>query len=216
MDPQALLELYGLEGRQAAGAAWLNRVEHAWQCARLARNAGAAPSLQLAAWLHELGDLMAGHPATAAPDGPDQTLARSETGAAQRAAAVLQPLFGDTVSEPIALRLQARRCLASTKPDFRRRLSAAELEAVEREGGLQSAREARAFLQRPYAPQAIKLCLWDMDAHDPTLRPPSLEGVLDTLRRLMWLLQASEPLRTGTWLRTPRPTLRQPKAAPAV
>jgi predicted HD phosphohydrolase len=196
MDRSAILELYALEVSGTRSAEGMNRVQHGWQCARLARNAGAAPSLQLAAWLHELGEMRMG-------------LHDSETGiagevhavdAARHGAAWLEPLFGAAVAEPVALQAAARRCLASTKPDFRRRIPAAWLARIERDGGLQTPREARSFLQRPYAPQAIRLCLWDADAQDPGLWPPSLDGALDTLRRLMWLLQTSAPLRAAVMM----------------
>jgi predicted HD phosphohydrolase len=190
MELAAILELYALEGRGTRLNVGMNRVQHAWQCARLARNAGAAPSLQLAAWLHEMGEMRRGlHDPEAGLAGEGHAVAPARQGAAW-----LEPLFGAAVAEPVALQAAARRCLASTKPDFRRRIPAGWLAQIERDGGLQTPREARLFLQRSYAPQAIRLCLWDADAHDPGLWPPSLESALDTLRRLMWLLQTAAPL----------------------
>lgn len=193
MDRAAILELYALEASRTDSAMGMNRVQHAWQCARLARNAGAAPSLQLAAWLHELGEMRLGSPGFGAGTAGEV----QAVDAARQGAAWLEPLFGAAVAEPVALQAAARRCLASTKPDFRCRIPAAWLARIEREGGLQTPREARLFLQRPYAPQAIRLCLWDADAQDPGSWPPSLDGALDTLRRLMWLLQTAAPLRTA-------------------
>jgi predicted HD phosphohydrolase len=193
MDRAAILELYAWEGRRTRLAVGMNRVQHAWQCARLARNAGAAPSLQLAAWLHELGEMRRGlHDPEAGLAGEGHAVDPARQGAAW-----LEPLFGAAVAEPVALQAAARRCLASTKSDFRRRIPAEWLARIEHDGGLQTPREARLFLQRPYAPQAIRLCLWDADAQDPSLWPPSLDGALDTLRRLMWLLQTEAPLRAA-------------------
>lgn len=193
MDRAEILELYASAGSGPPLPTGLNRVQHAWQCARLARNAGAAPSLQLAAWLHELGELrlgLNGGAPAATPDG-------EAVDPAQLSAAWLEPLFGPAVAEPVALQAAARRCLASTKADFRRRVPAGWLARIEHEGGLQTPLEARAFLQRPFAPRAIRLCLWDVEAQDPGLWPPSIDAALDTLRRLMWLLQSSVPLRAS-------------------
>jgi predicted HD phosphohydrolase len=199
MDPAAILELYAGHGRRSTGAGLPNRLHHAWQCARLARNAGASPSLQLAAWLHELGDLLAQDDA-----GPFGTVAHAAAAApgpsaAERGAALLEPLFGAAVARPVGLQRRALRCLASSKPDVRRRLGAAAHAQLQDDGGLLTPSEARAFLQVPMAPQAIRLCLWDLDAQDPELRPPSLDGALDTMRRLMWLLQTSASLRSSRW-----------------
>lgn len=201
MDRAAILDLYARGGGLAAVAAHRRRLQHAWQCARLARNAGASPSLQLAAWLHDLGGVLsevdAGQPQPAGgADGADVHA---------RAAAVLAPLFGPGVARPIGLQGQALRCLASTKPAFRKRMPPEALASLEREGGLQSLGEARTFLQEPFAPQAIRLCLWGVDARDPALSPPSVDGALDSLRRLMWLLHTSAPTRSAGWVRGVRP-----------
>ena len=194
MDRAEILELYALEGRSPPLCGGMSRVQHAWQCARLARNAGAAPSLQLAAWLHEVGELRMALSGSATKSAGEGDVADPS----QQSARWLEPLFGPTVARPVALQEAAYRCLASTKPDFRRRMPNEWQARIEQEGGPQTLLEARAFLQRPFAPQAIRLCLWDAEAQDPHLRPPSLEGALDALRRLMWLLQTSPPLRAAT------------------
>jgi predicted HD phosphohydrolase len=188
VDRQAILELYARCGSQPPDDGNVGALQHAWQCARLARQAGASPALQLAGWLHELGSLAVCEPTA---DGAAPGLA-----AEARAEAWLQPLFGPGVARPVALLAQARRCLASTKPDFRKALPPPAQRALEDDGGLLSPVEARAFLQLPYAPQALRLCLWDQASCDPRLHPPSPAGALDTLRRLMWLLGSATPLRT--------------------
>jgi predicted HD phosphohydrolase len=199
MDRHVIFDLYTAEGWGRPGAEGLNRVQHAWQCARLARHAGAAPSLQLAAWLHELEQVLADPAPWLASQGA------VTTAAGLGGAGLLERLFGPSVAQPVALLRNARRCLASTKADFRRNLPTTAWAEVERDGGLQTPAEARSFLQLPYAPRAIRLCLWDLEAQDPGLQPPSLQGALDSLRRLMWLLESAEPLRSAKWSGTTRP-----------
>jgi predicted HD phosphohydrolase len=201
MDRQAILSMYAYEGGAATGVVARRRLQRSWHCARLARNAGASPSLQLAAWLHELGVVLAE---------ADASQAGSSVGAPgadhhSRAATVLAPLFGQGVARPVGLQGQALRCLASSKPAFRKRMSAEALASLEEEGGIQSLNEAREFLQAPFAPQAIRLCLWAVDARDPALSPPSMDAALDSLRRLMWLLQTAPSTRSAGWARGARP-----------
>lgn len=202
MQPRTILELYERRGFRASGTAGVSPLQHAWQCGRLARAAGASPSLQLAAWLHDLGHLLdEGAPSLQPLDRADETraaasaawnvaaLRRHRNQHALRGAAVLLPLFGPTVSGPIALHAEAKRCLAALRPAYRRNLSAAALHQLALEGGAMPLPEARAFMQRPHAPAALRLRLWDDAARDPHVEPPSFNAALDTAARLMRLLE---------------------------
>lgn len=188
MDTHTILALYASSGQERDAAAGVGALQHAWQCARMARGAGASPSLQLAAWLHDLGHLMPGDDGLPRVRGPND---RHEL----RAAEALLPLFGPSVAEPVALHVLAKRCLASTKVAYRIGLSPEALRRLELQGGLMPNAEARAFLQRPFAPQAMRLRLWDDAARNEALLPPSRAGALEALRRLMWLQGAGAPNR---------------------
>jgi predicted HD phosphohydrolase len=179
MESLAILDLFvqaDVAARQREG---LTPLQHGWQCARLARGAGAAPALQLAAWLHDIGHLL-----------EDAGTGEVAAGHEARGAAVLLPLFGHRVAEPVALHGLAKRCLVGTRPGYRRLLSPQAQHRLAAHGGPLPIGQARAFLQRPYAPQAIRLRLWDDAAHDPALHPPSQAGALDALLRLMRWVQA--------------------------
>jgi predicted HD phosphohydrolase len=191
MDHRKILDLYERQGLRASVPGGLSPLQHGWQCARLARNAGAAPSLQLAAWLHDLGHLVGAEAATgggAADDGGAALPLQHRNPHARRGAALLLPLFGASVSGPVALHVEAKRCMATLRPDYRRALSSAALHQLALQGGAMPLHEARAFLQRPHAPAALRLRLWDDGARDPHLWPPSASAALDALARLMRLL----------------------------
>ena len=178
MDTATIVGLYASKGHLAYDGEGVSQLQHGWQCARLARHAGAAPALQLAAWLHDLGHLM-----TALTGSP--TLQGIDDQHENRAAAVLLPLFGPRVAEPVALHVQAKRCLVATKPEYLRLLSPDSVRSLALQGGPMPIDEARAFLQRPHAPAAMRLRMWDDVAKSPGLQPPSAVAALEELQRLM-------------------------------
>lgn len=183
MDAATIVDLYATKGHLAYEGEGVSQLQHGWQCARLARHAGAGPALQLAAWLHDLGHLMTALAGTPTLQGIDD---RHEG----RAAAVLLPLFGPRVAEPVALHVLAKRCLVATKPEYLRLLSPDSVRSLALQGGPMPIDEARAFLQRPHAPAAMRLRMWDDVAKSPPLQPPSQAAALDGLLRLMRCVQA--------------------------
>lgn len=208
MDPFEILELYERPGLRAARADGLSPLQHAWQCARLARAAGATPELQLAAWLHDLGQLVTCDKARASLSTIPH---RSQH--ALRGATALLPLFGAQVSGPVALQVEAKRCLAALRPAYQKAMSAADVHRLALQGGPMAAEEARAFLQRPHAPAALRLRLWDDAAHDPDARPPSVDAALDALARLMRLLGPAAHRVPGAT--APAPAFSRPLRRPA-
>jgi phosphonate degradation associated HDIG domain protein len=178
MDLQAIHDLYATQGHLAYEGEGVSQLQHAWQCGRLARHAGAAPALQLAAWLHDLGHLMSDHEGSPTLRGIDD---RHEA----TAAAVLLPLFGPRVSEPLGLHVEAKRCLVATKPEYLKMLSPDSLRSLALQGGPMAIDAARTFLQRPGAAAAMRLRMWDDVAKSPGLQPPSTQAALESLRGLM-------------------------------
>lgn len=187
MDTAAIVDLYATKGHLAYDGEGVSQLQHGWQCARLARHAGAAPALQLAAWLHDLGHLMTDLDGSPTLHGIDD---QHES----RAAGVLLPLFGPRVAEPVALHVQAKRCLVATKPEYLRLLSPDSQRSLVLQGGPMPIEEARAFLQRPHAPAAMRLRMWDDVAKSPYLRPPSEAAALDVLASLMRVVRVGVPM----------------------
>lgn len=152
--------------------------QHAWQCGQLALRAQASPALQAAAWLHDLGHLLDGETETPTLHGHDD---RHET----RAAALLEPLFGAAVAQPVALHVEAKRYLVATQADYAARLSADSQRSLALQGGPMRLAEAQAWRARPHADDALRLRVWDDLAKDPAWWPPSRGQAMDELAALL-------------------------------
>jgi len=176
LDP--LLDLYRRRGDLHYEGEGVTQLQHGWQCGELALRAGATPELQLAAWLHDLGHLVSVLPGTPTTQGLDD---RHES----VAAALLRPLFGDVVAEPVALHVQAKRYLVGAQPGYRERLSADSLRSLALQGGPMDAAEQAAFGRRPFAGDAIRLRAWDDAAKTPGWQAPDRAAAIDALAALM-------------------------------
>jgi phosphonate degradation associated HDIG domain protein len=152
--------------------------QHAWQCGQLARQAKAAPTLQVAAWLHDVGHLLDGETDTPSLQGHDD---RHEA----RASALLAPVFGAAVAQPVALHVQAKRYLVATQPDYAGQLSADSRRSLALQGGPMPAAEAAAWRAQAHAGDALRLRIWDDRAKNPAWTPASFEAALGELRVLL-------------------------------
>lgn len=132
----------------------VTQLQHAWQCAHLARKSGATPALQLASWLHDIGHLLVAWPGTPTLLGQDD---RHEV----VAAAVLLPLWGAAVAEPVRLHVQAKRYLVTRQPSYRNKLSEDSIRSLRLQGDLLSEDECREFEASPYHRDALMLRIWD-------------------------------------------------------
>lgn len=178
MHADPILDLFARRGDLQYDGEGITQLQHAWQCGRLAARAGAGPALQLAAWLHDLGHLIADLGETPTARGLDD---RHEVVAAE----VLRPLFGDAVADPVALHVQAKRCLVATSAGYRDRLSPDSQRSLALQGGPMTVAEAEAFMARPYAADALRLRAWDDTGKDATLPLPPAATVLQELSALM-------------------------------
>jgi phosphonate degradation associated HDIG domain protein len=184
MDLDDIAALYAERGHFAYEGEGVTQWQHAWQSARLARLAQAAPALELAAWLHDLGHLMSGLAGTPTLDGVDD---RHE----EVAARALRPLFGDAVAAPVALHVAAKRYLVATAPGYRERLSADSVRSLALQGGPMSNAECEAFRRLPHAGDALRLRAWDEAAKDAALLPPDPAAAQAELRALMGALMGA-------------------------
>jgi phosphonate degradation associated HDIG domain protein len=178
MDRSELLALWAQRGQLSYQGEGVTQLQHGWQCARLARQAGASRALQLASWLHDLGHLMTGLDGTPSLRGIDDT--HESIGAA-----VLEPLFGAAVSRPVALHVAAKRFLVATQPAYRGALSSDAARSLALQGGAFSAEACRNFVAQPWARDALRLRVWDDQAKVAALRPPSDKVVLAELTAVM-------------------------------
>lgn len=178
MTSDEIIALVAVRGDMAYEGEGVTQLLHGWQTARLALRAHAAPSLQLAAWLHDLGHLMtdlAGTP----------TLRGVDDGHEHLAARVLSSTFGAEVAEPVALHVMAKRCLVGMRADYLGRLSADSVRSLALQGGPMAPAQVEDFLARPFARDAIRLRTWDDQAKDTRLQPDSAQQALEDLHALM-------------------------------
>jgi phosphonate degradation associated HDIG domain protein len=144
--------LYAGQGGLSYGES-ITQTEHALQCAALAEAAGAAPSLVVAALLHDVGHLL------------EQDEMMAEHGLDDRhefvGAQALKGLFGEAVRGPIALHVRAKRYLCFRQAGYLQSLSPASQTSLDLQGGPFEAMEAEAFERLPYSTDALTLRRFD-------------------------------------------------------
>jgi len=134
----------------------VSQLDHALQCAALARASTAAPSLVVASLLHDIGHLLDldDH----AGDVGDFTIDHHHE---LRGARELATLFPPEVTAPIALHVEAKRYCCAVDPSYLGSLSPGSLRSLATQGGPMTADEAARFKALPRAADAIALRRWD-------------------------------------------------------
>lgn len=164
-DPVAeIAAIFSTEGASEYLGEAVTQAEHMRQAGTLARSAGASDALVAAALLHDVGHFerrgaepaISGHDLMAGTDNH-----HSDTGAAW-----LSRWFGEAVTEPVRLHVQAKRYLCATEPDYFATLSPASVYTLGVQGGPMSADEVAAFEAEPYAKDAVTLRRWDEAAKE--------------------------------------------------
>ena len=172
--------LFDRHGDIAYSGEPVTQLEHALQTAALAEEAGASDALITAALLHDLGHLLnlqglsVDTPTAHGIDDQHQYFALP----------FLRATFPDAVLEPIRLHVDAKRCLCAMDAHYYARLSADSVRSLALQGGVFSAEEAEAFMQRPYAVDALQLRRWDDLAKVAGQSTPNLAYFLATAARV--------------------------------
>ena len=142
-----VLDLYRRFGQEPYDEG-LPQVDHALQTAAHAVAAGAPDPTIVAALLHDVGHLL--------------DLRGDAIGAHERVGRdFLAHLFPTSVTDPIALHVEAKRYLCAVDPGYRGSLSAGSTASLERQGGPMTDDEAEAFAASPNARIAVELRRWD-------------------------------------------------------
>ena len=174
-DVDALFDLYQARGRESYGES-ITQIEHALQCAALARNAGANDALVVAALFHDVGHLVTGEQAR-----DDFDLEVDDDDHEARGARVLAPIFGPAVAQPVALHVTAKRWRCAVEPEYLERLSPASRATLTAQGGPLSPTECERFERHPGFKDAVALRDWD----DTGKRPHLDVGTLEDWRALV-------------------------------
>lgn len=151
--------LFDLHGSMAYSGEPVTQTEHALQTAALAEEAGATDELIAASFLHDLGHLLNVQGETPSARGIDDLHQYF-------ALPFLRRGFSDAVLEPIRLHVDAKRCLCAIDPGYFGKLSADSVRSLQLQGGVFSDAQAREFLLKPYAGDAVSLRRWDDLAKD--------------------------------------------------
>jgi putative nucleotidyltransferase with HDIG domain len=157
----------------------VSQLEHALQCAALARAAKAAPEEVLAALFHDIGHLIA-PPGTREMDGLGIMLHE------QLGAIWLSELgFKPSVCALVASHVEAKRYLAQRKAGYYDALSDASRGTLAFQGGPMSEEEACAFESDPKFAAKVRLRMWDEAAKLPDHEVPGLEFYETLIREHM-------------------------------
>ncbi len=174
---EQIFGLYERHGSQHYGEN-ASQLQHALQCADLARGLGCTDAMVAAALLHDIGQLMGGAGEAAEQLGID---ARHEITGAR----YLAKHFSPAVCEPVRLHVAAKRYLCAVEPTYAETLSDASILSLRLQGGPMSADEVAAFETEPFFQDAVTLRRFDDDGKQPersasdlASHRPLLEGLL--------------------------------------
>ena len=157
----------------------VTQLEHALQCAALAQQNDASPTLITSALLHDLGHfILDEHNADTAFLAMD--LNHEEIGAEY-----LAPFFPEIVTTPIRLHVPAKRYLCATDASYHDGLSEASKRSLKVQGGVMLDEEREAFEQIPHFRDALTLRRWDDLAKVKELKTAALETYRDTVQRCL-------------------------------
>lgn len=167
-----LQEVTGLllrRGQNQYGMEAISQLEHALQCAHLAEQAHELPETIVACLLHDFGHLLAAErTGTPEHDSTEDDLHQFI------ALPFLRNLFPEAVLEPIRLHVDAKRYLCLIDPGYWDELSAASKHSLEQQGGVFDEAQAQAFIDQPYAHEAVRLRRYDDLAKVPNKQVPEL------------------------------------------
>lgn len=172
-----LLSLYERNGALQYAGEPVNQIEHAWQSMRWAEQEGAGPSLQLAAFFHDLGHLFQREQGSPTLHGIDD---RHE----KIGSAVLERIFDTSVSGPVALHVDAKRYLVSLDPGYLNQLSQDSVRSLKLQGGPMTLAEQDQFKAKPFWSEAVRLRRWDEKSKVAEVSTPSMVELRATLSAL--------------------------------
>ncbi|MCY4404022.1 MAG: HD domain-containing protein [Candidatus Poribacteria bacterium] len=146
----------------------VTQLEHALQCAALAKQNNASPELITSALLHDIGHFILDEH-NADVDFLDTDLNHEEIGAEY-----LESFFPKSVTIPIRLHVPAKRYLCTTDDTYYEGLSEASKMSLKVQGGTMSEKECSSFEQIPHYRNALTLRRWDDMAKVKGIETPDL------------------------------------------
>lgn len=156
----------------------ISQLEHALQCAALARGARADDDMVVAALLHDVGHLVA----------PDDAARMPELGVVDHEAIgariVREVGLPESVVWLVAHHVAAKRYLVATRSEYAAKLSEASKATLALQGGPMNASEIAAFEAEPRWKAALRLRAWDEQAKLVGWSGPPLDDYRALVERL--------------------------------
>ncbi|MGD0385802.1 MAG: HD domain-containing protein [Solirubrobacteraceae bacterium] len=154
----------------------VDQLEHALQCAWIARSEGGDDEFVIACLLHDI----ARAPAVAGIryDGPQEHHGEA-------AARWLTARVGERVAWLAEQHVAAKRYLVATDPDYRSQLSAVSARTLQAQGGAMSTDEVEDFRRQPGWEQAVELRRIDDRGKVVGLEVPGLDAYRDAMLRVV-------------------------------
>ena len=157
----------------------VTQLEHALQCAALAQQNDAGPTLITSALLHDLGHFILDE------HNADKAFLATDLNHEEIGAQYMEPFFPDAVTTPIRLHVPAKRYLCTTDASYHDGLSEASKRSLKVQGGVMSNEEREAFEQIPHFRDALTLRRWDDLAKVKGLETAALETYRDTVQQCL-------------------------------
>ena len=158
-----LLDAMGRAGARRYGGEVVSELEHALQCAELARESAADEELQLACLLHDVGRY-AIDPSLVADTLESTRVGPRARGHHELGADLLAPWVPERLAWCVRMHADAKRYLCATEPEYFGRLSPASRHTLELQGGVMAPSDVARFAGHRWAQDALALRRWDDQA----------------------------------------------------
>ena len=155
----------------------VTQLEHALQCAALARQNEASSTLITGALLHDIGHIILDE------HNADKAFLDMDLNHEAVGAEYLAPFFPEAVTTPIRLHVPAKRYLCTTDASYHDGLSEASKRSLIVQGGVMSDEEREAFEQIPHFEDGLTLRRWDDLAKVKGLEISGLEAYRDIVQQ---------------------------------
>ena len=157
----------------------VTQLEHALQCAALAQQNDAGPTLITSALLHDIGHFILDE------HNADKAFLATDLNHEEIGAQYMEPFFPEAVTTPIRLHVPAKRYLCTTDASYHDGLSDASKKSLIVQGGVMSDEEREAFEQIPHFQDALTLRQWDDLAKVKGLKTIRLETYRDIVQQCL-------------------------------